>query len=63
METAAVAYVCLAAQIPFAVIRKISDDAGDNAEESYRDMNELQESQLVDIVMKIVPKIEKAKLK
>ena len=63
METAAIGYVCSAAQIPFAILRKISDNAGDNAEESYRDMNELQESQLVDIIMKILPKIEKEALK
>ena len=62
METAAVAFACVSAEIPFAIIRKISDDAGDNAEDSYRTMNELRESQLIDIIMKILPKIEKEKL-
>ena len=39
METAAIAYVCYASGTPFAALRRISDDAGDDAAESYRDMN------------------------
>lgn len=63
METAAIAYACTLSQVPYMVLRKISDDASDNAEESYRDMNELKESQLVDILLNIVPKINKEQLK
>ncbi|MBQ1279388.1 MAG: 5'-methylthioadenosine/S-adenosylhomocysteine nucleosidase [Acutalibacteraceae bacterium] len=39
METAAIASVCDMADIPFASVRRISDDAGESALESYRDMN------------------------
>ena len=39
METAAIASVCYAAGVPFAVLRRISDDAGDDAIDTYRDVN------------------------
>lgn len=39
METAAVAAVCRMANIPFCALRRISDDAGDEAIEIYREMN------------------------
>ncbi len=39
METAAIASVCDMANIPFASIRRISDDAGEAALDSYREMN------------------------
>lgn len=54
METAAIAYVCYASNIPFASLRKISDDAGADAVYSYRDMNTLNENCLVDMFIKIV---------
>lgn len=51
MESAAVAYVCEQANIRFAAIRRISDDAGDDANQSYSDMNELQEAVLIELLI------------
>ncbi len=51
MESAAVAYVCHISKTPFAVVRRISDDAGEDATEDYRSMNDLAESCLLDIVL------------
>ena len=39
METAAMASVCHLMNVPFVSMRRISDDAGDNASDSYSDMN------------------------
>ncbi len=39
METAAIASVCHFAEIPFIAIRRISDDAGNDAAQSYTEMN------------------------
>lgn len=50
METAAIAFVANSAKIPFCSIRRISDDAGEDANTVYRSMNTLAESCLVDIV-------------
>ena len=54
MESAAVAYVCDLAKIPFAAIRRISDDAGNDAADSYSDMNSLREEILVNILLNAV---------
>lgn len=54
METAAIAYVCFASSVPFLSIRKISDDAGNDAINSYRNENILAESSLFDIFIKAV---------
>lgn len=51
METAAVAYVADAMGIPFAAVRKISDDAGDDAGGSYREMNTSGETALAELVL------------
>lgn len=51
METAAIAYVCEFAKIPFLSLRRISDDAGDDALESYREMNTSNETVLSDLVI------------
>ncbi len=51
MESAAVAYLCHIANVPFVGVRRISDDAGDDAKTAYRSMNSLAESCLIDIVM------------
>jgi adenosylhomocysteine nucleosidase len=51
MESAAVAYVCEQANIRYAAIRRISDDAGDDATESYSDMNNLQETVLIELLI------------
>ncbi len=51
MESAAVAYVCHISGVPFAAVRRISDDAGEDATTDYRSMNTLAESYNMDIVM------------
>lgn len=50
METAAIAYCCNAMEVPFVSVRRISDDAGDTATDDYRDMNNLADSSLMQIV-------------
>ena len=51
METAAIAYVCEASSIPFLSIRRISDDAGADALENYREMNTSNETVLSDFII------------
>ncbi len=51
MESAAVASVCYFAGVPFTAVRRISDDAGENATESYTEMNDRAEATLAEIVM------------
>lgn len=51
MESAAVAYVCEQADIPFAAVRRISDDAGNDATESYTEMNDKREDVLVKLLV------------
>jgi len=51
METAAIAYVCDFADIPFFALRRISDDAGSDAVDSYRDMNTSKETVLSDLII------------
>lgn len=57
MESAAIAYVCDAAEIPFMALRRISDDAGCDAYESYQEMNTSQETVLSDMVFELIEKI------
>ena len=54
MESAAVAYVADLAEIPFAALRRISDDAGDDASDSYSEMNNLREEVLVELLLMAV---------
>ncbi|MBP3390915.1 MAG: 5'-methylthioadenosine/S-adenosylhomocysteine nucleosidase [Clostridia bacterium] len=56
MESAAVAYVCDLAKIPFAAIRRISDDAGNDAGDSYSQMNNLRQDVLIDLLIVAVKK-------
>lgn len=51
METAAIAFVCEYASVPFACVRRISDDAGADAAESYREMNSSAETDLADFTL------------
>ncbi len=51
METAAIAYVCENSGIPFLSIRRISDDAGADALENYREMNTSNETVLSDFII------------
>lgn len=57
MESAAVASVCGHDDIPFAAIRKISDDAGENAGESYTQMNDLADTDLAEILLTVLEKM------
>lgn len=57
METAAIAYVCDFAEIPFLALRRISDDAGNDAGESYRGMNVLAEAVLSDLIIEFIKAI------
>lgn len=61
METAAIAYVCDFAKIPFLSLRRISDDAGADAGESYREMNCSDETLLSDYVLELIKHIVDSK--
>lgn len=54
METAAIAYVCEFSKVPFLALRRISDDAGADATDSYREMNTSGETLLSDYIIKII---------
>lgn len=57
METAAVASVCDRLETPFLSVRKISDDAGDAATDSYREMNALAETALSEVLLELVRRL------
>ncbi len=57
METAAIASVANAYSVPFASVRKISDDAGDNAAGDYTALNILAEDVLINGILKLIEKI------
>lgn len=54
METAAIASVCDMAAIPYLSLRRVSDDAGDDAYANYSDMNILEGQTLSDIFIKVL---------
>ena len=51
MESAAIAYVADLAKIPFTTLRKISDDAGDSASESYTDSLDINGDEVLEILL------------
>ena len=53
MESAAIAAACDKYKLPFLSVRKISDDADDEALESYREMNNLCEETLTEILIQV----------
>ncbi|MBR6532812.1 MAG: 5'-methylthioadenosine/S-adenosylhomocysteine nucleosidase [Clostridia bacterium] len=57
METAAIAYVCNFSDTPFLAIRRISDDAGEDATLSYREMNSQDDTLLSDYLINIIKEI------
>lgn len=57
METAAIAYVCSFSGTPFLSLRRISDDAGEDATLSYREMNSQDDTLLSDYLIKIIKEI------
>ena len=54
METASIAYVCDFAKVPFLSLRRISDDAGADAGDSYREMNSSDETLLSDYIVELI---------
>lgn len=59
METAAIAYVCDYSSVPFLSLRRISDDAGNDAVEEYREMNLSKETILSDLIFDIIGNLER----
>ncbi len=57
METAAIASVCDKCRIPFASLRKISDDADDCSATDYTEMNERQEVCLTELLLSLCEKM------
>ncbi len=57
METAAIAYVCTYSDIPFLSLRRISDDAGESATDSYREMNTQDDTLLSDYILEIIKEL------
>lgn len=57
MESAAIASVCEKAEVPMLSLRKISDDADDSSVEDYREMNNLKESCLTELLVNIFTRI------
>ncbi len=54
METAAIASVCDMTDTPYVALRRISDDAGDDAADSYRDMNVNEGSTLAQLFLSVL---------
>ena len=54
METAAIASVCDMANIPFLSLRRVSDDAGEDAYSNYSEMNILEGQTLSQIFIKVL---------
>ncbi len=57
METAAIASVCDMANIPFLSLRRVSDDAGDDAYANYSDMNMGEGETLAQVFYKVLKKL------
>lgn len=57
METAAIAYVAAASGKKFLSVRRISDDAGENAVDTYREMNVEDNTLLSDYILRIIKEI------
>ncbi|MBR4123504.1 MAG: 5'-methylthioadenosine/S-adenosylhomocysteine nucleosidase [Clostridia bacterium] len=57
METAAIAYIADFSDVPLLCLRRISDDAGDDALETYREMNTSGETVLADYIIEIIKAI------
>ena len=57
METAAIAYVCEFSNTPFLALRRISDDAGSDATEDYKEMNTSEETLLSDYMISIIKEL------
>ena len=58
METAAIASVCHITNTPFFSLRRISDDAGEDASTCYRDMNDNEKFDLAVLLLKGAKKLK-----
>lgn len=56
MESSAIAYVCDLANIPFLSLRKISDDAGNDANNSYKGALNIEGEEVLKILFEIMKK-------
>ncbi len=54
METAAIASVCDMANIPYLSLRRVSDDAGEDAYTNYSDMNTCDGQTLSEVFLKVL---------
>lgn len=54
METAAIAYVCHLTDTPFACLRRVSDDAGEDATDAYHDMNQKPMISLAEGILTVI---------
>ena len=54
METAAIASECDKAIIPYLSLRRVSDDAGDDAYANYNEMNTLEGQTLSEVFIKVL---------
>lgn len=54
METAAIASVCDMANIPYLSLRRVSDDAGEDAYANYSDMNTGEGKTLTEVFLKVL---------
>ncbi len=59
MESAAIAYVSNLAGIPFTTLRKISDDAGDSASDSYTNSLNINGEEVLGILLSVIEKLVK----
>lgn len=57
METSSIAYVAHLTNTPFACLRRVSDDAGDDATQDYREMNQKPMSSLAEEILALARKI------
>ena len=57
METAAIAYVCNFAGVPFLALRCISDDAGNDAADLYREINNADQTAPCEYLLKFVERL------
>lgn len=57
MESGAIGQICFIEKVPYAVIRCISDGAGENADLSYREVTERASSILGKSVMEVIKKL------
>ncbi len=59
MESAAIASVCHNSHIPFLCLRKISDDAGDHANETYREQSSVLAGELCGVAETVIDALTK----